>query len=80
MQPRRLKRVFNIDIETSCKCGGDVRIIASIEDAAVISQILAHLDEKQAVGRLHDASLEVADAAPGLRVKLTFAGASPQTG
>ena len=28
----RLKRVFNIDIETCSECGGDVRIIASIED------------------------------------------------
>jgi len=27
---KRLKRVFNIDIETCAKCGGDVRIIASI--------------------------------------------------
>ena len=27
---QRLKRVFNIDIETCSKCGGDVRIIASI--------------------------------------------------
>jgi hypothetical protein len=41
---QRLKRVFNIDIETCSKCGGDVRIIASIEDPAVIQKILAHLD------------------------------------
>jgi hypothetical protein len=27
-------------------CGGDVRIIASIEDPAVINQILAHLVNK----------------------------------
>jgi hypothetical protein len=27
---KRLKRVFNIDIETCSECGGDVRIIASI--------------------------------------------------
>jgi hypothetical protein len=49
---RRLKRVFNIDIETCSKCGGDVRIIASIEDPAVINQILAHLDEKAATAVL----------------------------
>ncbi|MFC1690479.1 IS91 family transposase, partial [Pseudomonadota bacterium] len=42
---KRLKRVFNIDIETCCECGGDVRIIASIEDPAVIQKILAHLDD-----------------------------------
>ncbi len=42
---QRLKRVFNIDIETCSECGGDVRIIASIEDPVVIRKILAHLDE-----------------------------------
>ena len=41
---RRLKRVFNIDITTCDNCGADVRIIASIEDTAVIQKILAHLD------------------------------------
>jgi hypothetical protein len=32
---QRLKRVFRIDIETCERCGGRVRIIASIEDPAV---------------------------------------------
>ena len=41
---RRLKRVFNIDIETCSECGGDIRIIASIEDPVVIQKILAHLE------------------------------------
>ena len=45
---QRLKRVFNIDIATCSHCGGDVRIIACIEDPAVIAKILAHLDEKTA--------------------------------
>lgn len=45
---QRLKRVFDIDIETCDKCGGNVRIIACIEDPAVIHKILAHLDEKAA--------------------------------
>ncbi len=43
---KRLKRVFGIDIETCDKCGGKVRIIACIEDPAVIRKILAHLYEK----------------------------------
>ena len=43
---KRLKRVFDIDIETCDKCGGDVRIIASIEDPIVIGKILTHLDGK----------------------------------
>jgi hypothetical protein len=42
---KRLKRVFNIEIETCSECGGDVKIIASIEDPAVIQKILAHLDD-----------------------------------
>ena len=41
---KRLKRVFSIEIETCNECGGDVRIVASIEDPAVIKKILAHLD------------------------------------
>ena len=43
---QRLKRVFNIDISTCDACGGAVRVIASIEDPAVIKQILAHLQRK----------------------------------
>jgi hypothetical protein len=31
-------------VETCDKCGGDVRIIASIEDSVVIQKILAYLD------------------------------------
>ena len=42
---QRLKRVFNIDIETCSECSGDVRIIASIEDPAVVQKIRAHLDD-----------------------------------
>jgi len=45
---QRLKRVFNIDIE-SCKTrGGRVKITACIEDPEVIEQILTHLERKQA--------------------------------
>ena len=42
---KRLKRVFNIDIETCSECGGDVRIVACIEDPIVIQKILAHLEK-----------------------------------
>jgi len=42
---QRLKHVFNIDIETCAECSGDAKIIASIEDPAVIQKILAHLDD-----------------------------------
>jgi hypothetical protein len=43
---QRLRRVFNIDIETCQACGGAVRIIACIEDPEVIEKILTHLDAK----------------------------------
>jgi len=39
---QRLKRVFNIDIETCPSCGGAVRTIACIEDPEVIEKILTH--------------------------------------
>jgi len=42
---KRLKRVFDIDIETCSECGGDVRIIACIEDPVVIQKILDHVDQ-----------------------------------
>jgi hypothetical protein len=48
---QRLKRVFNIDIETCERCAGQVKIIVEasnrcIEDPAVIKRILAHLNGK----------------------------------
>ncbi len=43
---QRLKRVFNIDIETCSGCGGAMKVIACIEDPIVIKQILDHLKHK----------------------------------
>ncbi len=40
---RLLKRVFDIDIEHCPHCGGTMKIIAAIEQPAVISKILDHL-------------------------------------
>ena len=45
---QRLKRVFNIDIETCEACGGRVKVIACIEDPAIIQRILDHLDQRDA--------------------------------
>lgn len=39
---RLLKRVFDIDVDR-CTCGGQLKIIAAIEDPVVIVRILAHL-------------------------------------
>ena len=46
---QRLKRVFNIDVSVCPTCGGDSRVIACIEDQAVIDKILAHLMKKGAL-------------------------------
>ena len=43
---QRLKRVFNIDIETCSACGGAMKVIACIEDPVVIKKIPDHLKEK----------------------------------
>ena len=43
---QRLKRVFDIDVETCRICGGAAKVIACIEDPVVIQKILAHLEEK----------------------------------
>src|SRR5690606_3317353 len=40
---QRLKRVFTIDIEVCRRCCGRLRVIASIEEPAVIERILEHL-------------------------------------
>ena len=60
---QRLKRVFKIDIETCEHCGGAVKVIASIEDPAVIKTILDHLARRAEA------------ATPGFR---PFARAPPQ--
>ena len=44
---QRLKRVFSIDIEVCGRCGGSVRVIASIEDQDVIDRILTHLRQQE---------------------------------
>jgi hypothetical protein len=51
---QRLKRVFAIDIETCRQCGGKLRVIASIEEPAVIKRILEHLgDAAESVDPAH---------------------------
>lgn len=42
---RRLKRVFGIEIEQCARCGGRLRVLASIEEAELIERILAHRRE-----------------------------------
>ena len=40
---RLLKRVFDIDLERCPQCGAELKIIAAIEEPAVIVRILTHL-------------------------------------
>ncbi len=56
---RLLKRVFDFDVER-CVCGGRLRIIAAIEEPAVIERILTHLG----------LSAQPPPHAPGRRVEL----------
>jgi hypothetical protein len=42
---QRLQRVFGIDVEHCERCGGPMKVIASIEEASVINKILRHLQE-----------------------------------
>ena len=43
---RRLKRVFGIEIEQCVRCGGRLKVIASIEEPELIERILAHRREQ----------------------------------
>ncbi len=52
---QRLKRVFNIDVETCTHCGGSVKVIACIEDQQVIDKILSHLKKKDGLTSPPDA-------------------------
>jgi hypothetical protein len=63
---QRLKRVFNIDVSVCPKCGGETKVIASIEDKSIIDKILNHLLGKGAL-----------PPPPGL---LSATRASPDTG
>ena len=44
---QRLKRVFKLDLESCEGCGGQVRVIACIEDPGVIATILAHRERQR---------------------------------
>ena len=46
---KRLKRVFDMDVQTCDACGGAVKIVAAIENPGAIKKILDHLDEQGAM-------------------------------
>jgi Ribonuclease G/E len=41
-----LKRVFAIECETCPHCGGTLRVIACIEEPALIARILGHVQQR----------------------------------
>ena len=47
---QRLKRVFAIDLERCGRCGGRLKVIASIEEPALIERILSHLEQRAEEG------------------------------
>ncbi len=46
---KRLKRVFDIDVQTCEACRGAVKIVAAIEDPVAIRKILDHLEDQGAM-------------------------------
>ena len=59
---QRLKRVFGIDIAGCARCGGKLKVIASIEEPEVVAKILAHL-QRTALDQ-HRAELPLGARAP----------------
>lgn len=52
---QRLKRVFGIDVEICLHCGGQVRIVTSVEEPQAIRAIRAILDHFEKRGVLEQA-------------------------
>jgi hypothetical protein len=65
---QRLKRVFGVEINTCARCGGKLKVIASIEEPEVIAKILAYL-EKTAPDQ-HQAELPLGARAPPTQARL----------
>ena len=49
---KMLKRVFDIDIQTCLKCGGQIKVISAIHNQQVIKRILSHLGESSKIPEL----------------------------
>ena len=63
-----LKRVFDIDIERCPHCGGQLKLIAAIEEPAVIQRILTHLGlAAQPPPRAPAVRLDLFEAAKGAK-------------
>jgi hypothetical protein len=56
--------VFNIDIEICEHCGGQVKVIASIKEPAVIEHILRHLKQEAAPTQQHNSYTQPPERSP----------------
>jgi hypothetical protein len=65
---QRLKRVFGTDIDVCVRCGGKLKVIASIEEPEVIARILAHI--RKAAPDQHQAELALGARAPPTQARL----------
>lgn len=65
---QRLKRVFGVEINPCARCGGKLKVIASIEEPQVIARILAHLEKTAADP--HQAELPLGARAPPTQARL----------
>jgi hypothetical protein len=65
---RRLKRVFGIEIDDCGRCGGRLKVIASIEEPEVIAKILAHL--KKTAPDQYQPELPLGERAPPSQASL----------
>ena len=54
-----LKRVFDIDIQTCSKCGGQIKVISSVQNPKIIKKILTHLGENSKVPELYRSGLKI---------------------
>jgi hypothetical protein len=46
---QRFKRAYPIDIEICPDCGGTLRVIACIEEPALIARIVGHVEQREEV-------------------------------
>jgi hypothetical protein len=65
---QRLKRVFGVEINACARCGGKLKVVASIEEPQLIARILAHI-QKSAPDQ-HQAELPLGARAPPAQARL----------
>jgi len=69
---RRLKRVFGVENECWARCGGQLQIIASIEEPQLMAKILSHLE--RAAPEQYQRELPLRKRGPALQPNLLRTG------